>query len=264
MLDEQKLASGMTIWTAKPESAGPHPAMIVMHERYGPVQHPKDLVQRFADEGFVAVLPDMFHRYEGDRGAIERGEARCELNDTTSLADLDEAMAWLKHQSYVIDDQIGIMGICQTGREPLLYAAHRQDAGAIVILNGGVYPREFVPTPDHPASVSEWFPKLSCPVLGLFGELDSLIPLDNIARFRSEMEQARKSYQVRIFRDAPHGWLNDTIPSRYRPQQATEAWATLIGFLRSTLGGDWDRSRVIWRFESDTSPDYDFSKNPRP
>jgi carboxymethylenebutenolidase len=222
MLHEETLDGGMRIWSVRPEGAGRHPAMIYMHERYGPVQHSMDVIQRLADNGFVAVAPDMFYRYEGDRGAIERAEARYDLKDTDSLADLDLVMAWLRSQDYVMGDEIGIMGVCQTGREPILYAAHRNDVAAIVIMNGGVYPREFIPVEDRPTSVSEWFPKLSCPVLGLFGEGDSLIPLENIARFRAEMEQARKSYEVHIFRDAPHGWINDTIavgigPKRLKP-----------------------------------------------
>lgn len=251
----------MRLWYAKPKAGGPRPAMVFLHERYGPVQHSMEVVERLADNGYVAVVPDMFHRYKGDRGAIERAEARCDLNDNESLADLDNVMAWLRTHDYVRGGEIGIMGVCQTGREPILYAAHRNDVACIVVMNGGVYPREFVPAPGRPSSVSEWFPTLSCPVLGLFGEGDSLIPLENIARFRSEMEQLRKSYQVRIFPGAPHGWINDTIPTRYRRGPAEEAWKTLLTFLGQTLGGDWDRTRVIWRFESDTSPDYDFSKN---
>jgi hypothetical protein len=75
------------------------------------------------------------------------------------------------------------------------------------------------------------------------------------------MEQAGKSYQVHTFRDAPHGWINDTRPERYRRDAAEAAWTVMLGFLGRTLGGDWDRSRVIWKFESNTSPAYDFSKN---
>jgi carboxymethylenebutenolidase len=237
MVTETLLDSGMRIWSARPDTQEPRPAMIFLHERYGPVRHPQEMVQRFADAGYVACMPDLFHRYTSDRAAVENGDGRVELYDETSLADLDEVMAHLHSLSYVIDDQIGIIRICQTGREPLLYAAHRGDAAAAVILNGGVYSREFESSEPHPEPVSDLFPRLNCPVLGFFGEIDNLISVDNVARFRMEMEQARKSYQVRIFRDTPHGWINDTMPGRYRAEAAADAWETVIAFLGSTLGG---------------------------
>lgn len=263
MLAETTMKSGMRLWSARPVSQEPRPAVILLHERYGPVQHPKEVIQRFADDGYVACLPDLFHRYTGDRLAVESGDASAELRDEESLADLDDVMAWLRDQPYVVHDQIGVMGVCQSGREPILYAAHRSDVAAIVLLNGGIYEREFTSREGHPESVSELFPRLDCPVLGLFGEIDNLISLENIERFRVEMEAARKSYQVRVFRDAPHGWLNDTMPGRYRRDAAETAWHMIMAFLTSTLGGDWDRSRVIWKFESDTSSDYDFSTHVR-
>ena len=267
MLTETVLASGMRVWVARPDRAEPRPAVIAMHERYGPIQHPKDLVEWLAADGFVGCLPDMHHRYEGDRDLVTQAQERVDLKDVDSLADLDEAMAFLRTQEYVIGDQIGIMGVCQSGREPMLYASQRSDVSAIAFMHGGLYQREFEPVPDRPTSVSDFIPKIGCPVLGMLGEEDALVPLENVARFRREMEQARNSYQVRVLGGAPHGWLDTTQPHVYEERQAADAWRTLIAFWTSTLGGDWDRGRVIWRFDADTSPDYDFSKNkfrPRP
>ena len=264
MLTESTLSSGMRIWSAKPETSEPSPAVIFLHERYGPVQHPKDVVERFADNGYVAVLPDLFHRFQGDRTPIEQGEASHDLVDSESLEDLEEVMGWLKEQNYVIDDQIGIMGVCQTGREPVLYAAHHSDdVASIVILNGAIYSREWTSRENHPEPMQDLLAAINCPVLCMMGEIDNLISLDDLARFRCEMEKNRKSYIAKVWRDTPHGWINNTMPGRYREGPAEEAWATLMEFLGSTLGGDWDRSRVIWKFEADTSPTYDFTKHVR-
>jgi carboxymethylenebutenolidase len=69
---------------------------------------------------------------------------------------------------------------------------------------------------------------------------------------------------MRVFRDVPHGWLNTTMPGRYRPQPAEEAWAVLLGFLEDVLERGWPgEGRVRWEFESDTSTTYDFSRNTR-
>ena len=61
----------------------------------------------------------------------------------------------------------------------------------------------------------------------------------------------------------PHGWLNDTMPGRYRPEGAEDAWQLMLSFLDKTFGDGWDRTRVTWSFDSNVSPDYDFSKNVR-
>ncbi len=105
--------------------------------------------------------------------------------------------------------------------------------------------------------------KLSCPVQGIFGELDNLIPLDNIVRMCNVLAKTKKSFDVRVYPDAPHGFLNDTMPGRYRPAQADAAWSQITSFLDATLNQRWNKERVIWRFESDTSIHYDFTKNKR-
>lgn len=62
--------------------------------------------------------------------------------------------------------------------------------------------------------------------------------------------------------DAPHGFLIDTMPGRYRAQTQA-AWNQITSFLKSNLDGEWNKERAIWRFESDTSVHYEFSKNKR-
>ena len=106
-MQEETLQNGMRIWSARPEGDEPRPAVIYLHERYGPVQHSMDVIERLAANGIVGVAPDMFYRYTGDRAANERAETRYDLKDADSLADLDQVMAWLRTQSYVIDDEVG-------------------------------------------------------------------------------------------------------------------------------------------------------------
>jgi dienelactone hydrolase len=93
MLDERTLESGMHTWTARPETNERRPAILVLHGRNGPVEHDgcRDRAERFAQEGFVACVPDLYHRFVGDRGPIERSETRYDPTDAQSLADLDEA-----------------------------------------------------------------------------------------------------------------------------------------------------------------------------
>ena len=91
----------------------------------------------------------------------------------------------------------------------------------------------------------------------------SIISIESIRAFRAAFEDAMKSYRIRVYADAPHGWFNDTMPGRYRPQARAEAWSEMLTFFETVFGGEWDQSRVVWDFASDISSGYDYSKNVR-
>ena len=82
-------------------------------------------------------------------------------------------------------------------------------------------------------------------------------------RLCNVLTTARKSFDIRVYADAPHGFLNDTMPGRYRAAQTQAAWSQILSFLDVVLNQGWNKERVIWRLESDTSLHYDFSKNRR-
>jgi len=258
-----RLPSGMTVFRGLPKAKGKRPAVILLHERYGVDRHTKDLTVKLAQAGYVGLAPDLFFRFTGDRNALQRGEVRVELRDDEVLKDLAEAIDYLRTLSAVDGSKIAIIGVCQTGRQSLLLAAHRNDVSASVVLYGAVGGREWETNELRPEPVERLIEQLSCPVLGIFGEADHIISVDDVVKFRGCLERSKKSYHVRLYRDAPHGWLNDTMPGRYRKEAAKDAWRLMLSFLRKTFGGGWDRERILWTFESDYSPNYDFKKNVR-
>ena len=69
----------------------------------------------------------------------------------------------------------------------------------------------------------------------MFGETDHLISVGDIRRFRDCLERHGKTFSIHVYRDTPHGWLNDTMPGRYRRAQAEAAWARQHGFLNRCL-----------------------------
>jgi len=84
-----------------------------------------------------------------------------------------------------------------------------------------------------------------------------------VQRLRNRLEAHRKSYDIHLYAGAPHGWLNDTMPGRYRKPQAEAGWAAQQRFLSKVFAGGFEAKRVSWRFEGDSGTDYDFSKNVR-
>ena len=260
MLDELTLSSGMRIWTARPATGEPKPAVVVLHGRRGPIaiDGSWDRVERLAQDGFVACVPDLYHRFTGDRGPIEAQEARIDCTDAEYLADVDEAVAYLRTLPYVDGQSIGVAGFCMSGRIALTYAAAREP-GAVALFHGGLYPRDYDTIFPGQESIANFIPNISCPVLGQFGELDPRVPMPNVRRFRSEMEESGKSYEIRIFADTDHGWLNHRTDA-YRHDEAEAAWSTFTTFLTDAFAGRWKSDRAIWRFAADSSVDYNLER----
>src|SRR5918992_397470 len=223
-----RFGAGITAVRALPKVKGKRPGVIILHERYGIDQHTKDLTAKLAQAGFVGLAPDLFHRFNGDRKAVLRGEQRVDLTDDGALEDLNAAVDYLKRSPEVDGTGIGIIGVCQTGRQPLLLAAKRNDIAGAVVLYGAIGGKEWLSNELRPTPVEELLAQVSCPILGIFGETDHIISVDDVTRFRTTLEKARKDYQIRIYRDAPHGWLNDTMPGRYRKESAQDAWNLMM------------------------------------
>jgi carboxymethylenebutenolidase len=236
-------------------------AVIVIHERYGLTRHVCELAERFAADGYVAVAPNLYFRHP-DQAALNRGDVGCDVSDPDAVAALEQTIAALARETSADLTRLAAMGICQTARLPLVLAAARPLAAALVWY-GAAQPREWQVNQKYPRALDEIIADIDCPVLGMFGETDHLISLDDVRRLRDCLDRHRKSYEIHVYRDAPHGWLNDTMPGRYRRAQAEAAWADQRAFLRAALAGDRDRSTIVQRFAAGVAPDYDFSRNVR-
>jgi carboxymethylenebutenolidase len=257
-----RLSGGLSAFRALPKAKGRRPAVILLHERYGIVRHTKDLIVKFARAGFVALAPDLFWRFTGDKKALERGDGRCEMRDGEALEDIGRAIEYLKRLRSVDPSRIAVMGVCQTGRQAVLPAG-RDDVAACVVFYGAAGGKEWTTDEFRPTPLESLLQKVSCPVLGVFGEADHIISIDDVLRFRAALEQGKKSYHIRIYPDAPHGWLNDTMPGRYRKEAANDAWKLLLDFLKKSRRDDAGKDKISWKFESGFSAGYDFKKNVR-
>ena len=251
----------MPAFVAVPGIVSKAPVVIVMHERYGLVRHTRDLAVRFAREGYLAIAPDFFFKHP-DQDALHRGDCGYDMSDDEAVARLTDAIDALTSIPAADTGRIAAMGVCQTGRHPLLLAASRPIAAALVWY-GAAQAREWAVNSKYPRPLEDIIAVVGCPVLGMFGETDHLISIEDVRRFRDCLERHGKSFRICVYRDAPHGWLNDTMPGRYRPAQAQAAWSVQSAFLKQVLAPDYDRSTVTQRYEADVATDYDFNRNVR-
>jgi len=252
---------GMPAFFAKPDDGGTYPCVILMHERYGLVAHTRDLAKRCAKDGLFVLAPNFFFRHP-DQAALNAGESRYPITDPEAVELLKSAREALNSLDGAETDKIAVAGYCQTGRHPLVYAA-QAEIDAAIVWYGAAAKREWGITESQPKPLEEILGLLPCPVFAAFGTDDHIISIDDVRRFRAALEAHRKSYEIHLYEGAPHGWLNDTMPGRFRPVQAHAGWTAQQEFLRKIFSGAWPADRISWRFEGESKPDYDFTKNVR-
>jgi carboxymethylenebutenolidase len=237
------------------------PVMVLLHERYGLVQHTKNLAMRHAHDGFLCIAADYFYKHP-DQHALHSGDAGYDMTDPEAVEYLNAAIDTALCYPQADASRIAVMGVCQTGRHPLVIATERPIAAALVWY-GAAQDREWQVNARYPVSLDTLIAKTPCPILAMFGEADHIISIDHIRRLRASLEAHGKSFEIEVHHGAPHGWLNDTMPGRYRREQAEAAWATQRAFLARVLTPNTNGPIVTQRYSAAISPTYDFSKNVR-
>lgn len=238
---------------------GPWPIVIVCHERYGVVQHTVELAGRFAEEGFVALAPDFY----ADADLSGHAERLPDVADDQVLRHLDAAIEHARSIRGTDGDAVAVIGICRSGSYGILASATRSDVSAVVMLYGGAQQREFSLSPHRSRPYAELLAAGRCPVLGVWGERDHTMSIDDVRRVRNLLEEARRDYDFLVFEDMPHGWLNDTMPGRFRSAEAEETWRLLCDWLNRQFRSAQPENALSWSFTSRIARDYDFGRNKR-
>ncbi len=238
-------------------------AVILCHERYGLVQHTLDLTAKLAAHGYIGLAPDMYSLWEGDKEALSRGEIMVPISDDDIRFYMGASLDYLLNHPRVDTGRIAAMGVGQSGDYPLVLNSARAEIAANVVVYGGAQKTVWQVGETRKEPYEDIIARITAPVLGIWGEDDFVVSLDDVRRLREALEASRKSYEFKLYPHMPHGWMNSTMPGRYRPEEAEQAWGIIMSFLDRVHSGGFPRDRVIWRFESDIAPSYDFSKKVR-
>ena len=259
-----KFGDRVEAFLALPErGSGPFGAVILGHERYGLVQHTLDLTAKFAAWGYVAIAPDMFSRWEGDKAALNRGDIQVPLSYADIRSYMGDSVDFLRTRSDVDPARIAAMGVCQSGAYPLLLNSIRHDIAANIVVYGGAQKSNWEVNEIQPEPYDSVLDRVDAPILGIWGEDDFIISVDDVIRLRNALESKGKTYEFALFSHMPHGWFNDTMPGRFRPRETDAAWSMIDGFLQRAFAGAFPDGRVIWKWESSIATDYDFTKKVR-
>jgi carboxymethylenebutenolidase len=253
IVDDVRLSNGAPAILARPIGAGRHPAFILLHERYGLVQHTRELAIRLASEGLVTLAPNLYFRAP-DLDAVVRGEVRYVMADDAIIDDIGVAIEYLKHLDYADTTHLVVWGACATGRYPLVAAMALKDIAACVIFYGAAYQRDW-----EPDSVTDIVHGSRVPVLCVYGEFDHLVARHRLLMLRNALESANRSYKIKVLPGAYHAFLDDENGAYSRPH-AEISWRVLMDFLERVRSGGYPPHRVQWEFDVDYPDDYDFSK----
>ena len=216
--------AALSAFLARPADREPKPAVIIIHEWWGLNDHIKDLAQRFAREGFVALAPDLYSRMGNTvtKDAAEAAKLMESLKSQQVLKDLNAAARYLKGEPFVDGWKLGTIGFCMGGTFALMLAAHNSDIKASVPFYGQIPPTDSLKY-------------LLCPILYIYGEQDGWIQKADVERLRQGLIQLGRPGEVRAYPGCPHAFFNDTRADVYRPKEAQDAWQRTLGFLRQHL-----------------------------
>jgi carboxymethylenebutenolidase len=195
--------------------------------------------------------------------ALNRGDITVAIHDNDIRSYMGDSVDYLRDHPRVDPSRIAAMGVCQSGDYPLVLNSARPEVAANIVVYGGAQKSVWELNECRREPYEEIIARTTAPVLGIFGEKDFIISVDDVCRLRGLLEAHRKSYEFKLFADMPHGWMNDTMPGRYRPKETAETWALILDFLGRVDAGAFPPDRVRWRFESDIATTYDFTKNVR-
>lgn len=209
-------------------------AVIVVQEAFGVNGHIRDVTRRFGAAGYHAVAPAFFHRAGG--GVAEYGDFAAVIplfdgvTDDGILADVDVTREHL-HGSGFDDRAIGIVGFCFGGRVTFLIALRRALGAGVGFYGAGIASKGALP---FDALVDD-APGLQTPWLGLFGDEDTSIPVEDVEALREALRGATVPTAIVRYAGAKHGFHCDARAESFDEQAATDAWNRALRWLDTHL-----------------------------
>jgi carboxymethylenebutenolidase len=219
----------MPTWLCRPQQEDGLPGIVFVHEAFGLNDEMKRLAREIASAGYVVAIPDLFGRGSW-LGCIKRLMKDLRNESGTGIDDLLAVREWLRNQSFVDPNRIGVLGLCLGG------------GLAMVLAKSGLFQ---VAAPFYgpvPQSLQG-----ACPLVASFGAKDRVMTPD-AARLEAELRRQNTDHDVKVYPDAGHSFMNrapnrfigmigkiSPIHAQYDANAASDAMERVKGFLASHL-----------------------------
>jgi carboxymethylenebutenolidase len=224
-------------YVARPLNAGRIPGVVVIHHMPGWDEWITDVVRKLAHHGYAAMAPNLFVRFgPGEPDDVTaRARPAGGAYDAEVMGDVAGCIDYLRALPDA-NGKIGVIGFCSGGRHTYLAACTLPGIDAAVDCWGGRVivddPKEF--SPQRAVAPIVHTAKLSCPLLGIFGNDDRNPNIDQVNRTEQELKRYGKAYEFHRYDGAGHSFFDYGRPA-YRPEQAADAWQKVFTFFDKHL-----------------------------
>ncbi len=226
------------IYEAHPVAMGRYPVVLVIPGMFGMEDFFKDITRRLAKEGFLGIT---FEPYAREGGVLHLSDPQAvgkvvnPVPDARVIGDIEAILAYAKQHRAARTDRIGVTGFSRGGMYTFLFAARSRDIKAAVLWYGQV---KVPKTPGvRTAGPFDVAAQVSIPVLGLYGEADTSIPVADVKEMEAVLKTAGKTAEFVLYPGAPHGFIRPDRPPIYRAEAAKDAWSRCLAWFHKYLKG---------------------------
>lgn len=209
--------------------------MVVIPDVRGLYDHYHAVARRLAAGGYAALALDLYTR-EGAPALPTMDDVfrlMRELPDRRVIQDVQAAIDWLGEQPETRGRRIGLTGFCMGGKYVVLAACSVRGLSAAVAWYGMLRaPVIDSNNPEHPLDA---LPRLACPLLGLFGKEDPIVPVADVEELERRGASLAHDVETVLYPGAGHAFANDTRPDAYRADAAADAWSRALRFFARHL-----------------------------
>jgi carboxymethylenebutenolidase len=202
--------------------AGSGPGVVVLQEWWGLNDQIKEVCDRFASEGFVALAPDIY-RGETTTEPDEAGKMMMALNIELAAKDMAGAVDFLVGHGSVTSKGVGVVGFCMGGGLALWLATLKPDDVVACVPYYGVIPWEGA-QPDYT--------KLQAAIQGHYAENDDFAGPPAVAALEEQLSAAGKHYEFFLYVGCEHAFTNHHRPEVFQEEHSERAWERTLTFLR--------------------------------
>ena len=220
----------MPVYRSVPLGKTDCPVVLVVSEIFGVHEYIADITRRLAQQGYMAIAPELMLRQGDPSSYAEMGKLIAEVvskvPDEQVMDDLDACVAWAATQGGDVS-KLGITGFCWGGRITWLYAAHNPRVKAGVAWYGRLNGPVSALNPRHAIDLAG---QLKAPGVGLYGSADTGIPVAAVEKMQAALatgNEAAKRSSIHVYPNAPHAFHADYRPS-YREAEAKDGWQRML------------------------------------
>lgn len=205
-------------------ASGSGPGVIVIQEWWGLVDHIKEVADRFADEGFVALAPDLYHGEETSE-PDEAGKLMMSMELADAANDMTGAVDYLLSLDATTGEGVGAVGFCMGGGLVLWLSTIKPEVKAAVPFYGAI-PWEAM-QPDFSTAQAAY--------LGHYAENDAWATQESARNLAEHLAEIGHEATFHFYEGTEHAFFNDDRPEVHHSDAADLAWQRTIAFFRDKL-----------------------------